>query len=78
MTISLLGAWGERGVGGIGVGCVGEDGVQVGEVVELFAADVARVVSPELRGEVGGGGEDGICGGKGGVSMVFVFKKYHV
>ena len=38
----------------------------------MFAAEVARVVSPELGGEVGGGGEDGICGGKGGVSKVFI------
>ena len=71
-------AWGERGVGGVGGGCVGEGGVQVGEVVELFEAQVARVVSSELGGEVGGGGEDGICGGKGGVSKILVLKEYHI
>ena len=45
---------------------------------KLFAAEVARVVPLKLGGEVGGGGEDGICRGKGGVSKVFMLKKYHV
>ena len=47
-TISRLGVRGERDVGGIGGGGVGKDGVAVGEVVELFPAEVARVVSSEL------------------------------
>ena len=59
-------------------GCVGEDCLEVGEVVEFVAAEVARVVPSELGGEVGGGGKDGICGSYGGVSKVFVFKEGHV
>ena len=47
-TISWLGVLGERGVGGIGGGGVREDGVEVGEVVELLPAEVARVVASEL------------------------------
>ena len=47
-TISQLGAWGERGVGSIGGGGVGEDGVEVGEVVELFLAEMALVVALKL------------------------------
>ena len=43
--------------------------------MELFAAEVARVVPSELRGEVGSGGEDGSCRVYGGVGKVFVFKK---
>ena len=46
--ISRLGVGGERGVGGIGGVGVGKDGVDVGEVVELFPAEVACVVSSEL------------------------------
>ena len=65
-------------IGGVVGGCVGEDCLKVGEVVELVAAKVARVVPSKLGGEVGGGGEDGICGGNGGVSKVFVFKEDHV
>ena len=46
--------------------------------MEFVAAEVARVVPAEEGGEVGGGGEDGICGGNVGVSKVFVFKEDHV
>ena len=42
-AISWLGAGGEQGVGG-----VGEDSVNVGEVMELFPSEVARVVASEL------------------------------
>ena len=41
--------------------------MEVGEVMELFPAEVARVVSSELGCKVGGGGEDSICWSDGGV-----------
>ena len=63
--ICRLGAWGERGVDGIGVGGVGEDGVEVGEVVELLPAEVERVVALELWRKVVGG-VDSICWSDGG------------
>ena len=65
-------------IGGVVGGCVGEDCLKVGEVVEFVAAEVARVVPSEEGGEVGGGGEDGICGGHGGVCKVLVFKEDHI
>ena len=65
-------------IGGVVGGGVGEDCLKVSEVVEFVAAEVARVVPSELGGKVGGGGDDGICGGYGGVSKVFVFKEDHV
>ena len=49
-------------VGGVGGGGVGEDGMEVGEVAELFPAKVAREVAPELRRKVSGGGKDGARG----------------
>ena len=49
--------------------------MEVGEVTELFPAEVARVVATELRCEVGGGGEDGVRGCYRGVRKVFAFKK---
>ena len=47
-TISRLGVGEERGVGGIGGGGIGEDGVEVGEFVGLFPSKVASVVFSEL------------------------------
>ena len=41
---------------------VGEYSMEVGEVAELFPAEVARVVALELCYEVGGGGDDGVRG----------------
>ena len=46
-------------IGDVVGGCVGEDCLKVGKVVEFVAAKVARVVPAEEGGEGGGDGAHG-------------------
>ena len=63
---------------GVGCGGVGEDAVEVFEVVELVCVEVAGVVAAELFCHVGGGGKDGVCRDDCRVSEIIVFAEHRV